>query len=465
LEAEPARVKKEKGKAKVKKEEVFGDEEVEDDDDLDAEPVRIKQEKGKGKVKMEDPLDDGDEDDLEADPSRLTVKREVGSKVKAEGSKDVKSSAITDEVDSDDELPDLQLITAAPSKSKAGASKMFGATATSSAPRTKFTAQTAADFKRREKKKKDKKAKKSKGEKKDKKDETQHIKLSQLKKEAMRSAEGRKRYMRYLRKNWVSSGKVDKCLELLRATPPDVKTIIFSQFTTLLDLLEIPIHREKMGYGRYDGGMTSKNRQASLERFDVDPRCRVLLVSLKAGNAGLNLTAASQVIILDPFWNPYIEMQAIDRAHRMGQTRPVVVHRILVKGTVEDRIIELQERKRKLVDAALDEKVSRGLGRLRHEDLVYLFDAGEERETVARRNPLPQVEGLGEHPDWDLPVANPEPYSGAADTLYGARARPAWPYAGPSRIGGINGRGFERNVYSDTESDFTDATASSPDSE
>lgn len=92
-----------------------------------------------------------------------------------------------------------------------------------------------------------------------------------------------------------------------------------------------------------------------------------------AGNAGLNLVAASRVIILDPFWNPYIEMQAIDRAYRIGQLKPVEVHRILVKGTVEDRILELQERKRALVDAALDEGASKELARLGPQQLAFLF--------------------------------------------------------------------------------------------
>ena len=98
-----------------------------------------------------------------------------------------------------------------------------------------------------------------------------------------------------------------------------------------------------------------------------------MLVSLKAGNAGLNLTAASQVIIFDPFWNPYIEEQAIDRAHRIGQRLPVQVHRILVPNTVEDRIITLQEKKRKLIEGALDEKASQNIGRLGERELAFLF--------------------------------------------------------------------------------------------
>jgi SNF2 family DNA or RNA helicase len=129
-----------------------------------------------------------------------------------------------------------------------------------------------------------------------------HISIAMLKKEAMRSKEGHRGYMRYLKKNWVSSAKVDKCLEILRDTEPDVKTIVFSQFTTLLDLVEIPIRKEEWGFMRYDGNMSAEARHHSVVKFTDDPRCKVMLVSLKAGNAGLNLVAASQVIILDPFW-------------------------------------------------------------------------------------------------------------------------------------------------------------------
>lgn len=95
---------------------------------------------------------------------------------------------------------------------------------------------------------------------------------------------------------------------------------------------------------------------------------------MKAGNAGLNLIAASQVIILDPFWNPYVEEQAIDRAHRIGQQKPVQVHRILVPNTVEDRILALQEKKRELIEAALDEKARKSISRLGVAELGFLFD-------------------------------------------------------------------------------------------
>jgi len=107
-----------------------------------------------------------------------------------------------------------------------------------------------------------------------------------------------------------------------------------------------------------------------------NPDERVMLLSLKAGNAGLNLAKASQVILLDPFWNPYVEEQAIDRAHRMPQPREVTVHRVLVPETVEDRICEIQDKKREMIDTALDETSSKSLTRLDARELRFLFGMG-----------------------------------------------------------------------------------------
>ncbi|KZF22107.1 hypothetical protein L228DRAFT_239121 [Xylona heveae TC161] len=200
--------------------------------------------------------------------------------------------------------------------------------------------------------------------------------LGQLKKEALRSVKAKRRYMRRLARDWVSSAKIDKACELLQQISDrkdGQKTIVFSQFTSLLDLLEVPVDRNGWGYRRYDGSMTAKHRHQAVIDFTDNPDCTIMLVSLKAGNAGLNLVAASQVIILDPFWNPYIEEQAIDRAHRIGQMRPVQVHRILVKDTVEDRIIDLQEKKRELIEGALDEKASQNISRLGTRELAFLF--------------------------------------------------------------------------------------------
>ncbi|RHZ54205.1 hypothetical protein CDV55_100066 [Aspergillus turcosus] len=217
---------------------------------------------------------------------------------------------------------------------------------------------------RKSKAKKGKKAKKTKKS------------LAQLKKEASKNIKSKQKYLRRLEKTWVTSAKIEKTLEILQEIQDrddSEKTIVFSQFTSLLDLLEVPIVRRGWGYRRYDGSMRPGDRNAAVLEFTDNPDCKIMLVSLKAGNSGLNLVAASQVIIFDPFWNPYVEEQAIDRAHRIGQMRQVQIHRILVKKTVEDRILELQEKKRELIEGALDEKALKKVSRLGTQELAYLF--------------------------------------------------------------------------------------------
>ncbi|KAK4691674.1 hypothetical protein P7C71_g5375, partial [Lecanoromycetidae sp. Uapishka_2] len=226
------------------------------------------------------------------------------------------------------------------------------------------------------------KKKPNKGKGKAKADKPPRLTLAQLQKEGRKNLKARKRYLKRLEKEWETSAKIVQTMDILQGlrerrdpkTKEVEKTIIFSQFTSLLDLLEVPINREGYRYRRYDGSMTSKVRNEAVLEFTDKEDCTILLVSLKAGNAGLNLTAASQVIILDPFWNPYVEEQAIDRAHRIGQQKPVQVHRILVPNTVEDRILALQEKKRELIDTALDEKASKAVSRLGVQELGFLFD-------------------------------------------------------------------------------------------
>jgi len=199
--------------------------------------------------------------------------------------------------------------------------------------------------------------------------------LGALRQEAGKNKEARRRYMHYLRDNWEDSAKVTRVVELLtEIQETNEKTIIFSQWTSLLDLIECQV-RYKLGLKlcRYTGSMTRQQRDDAVEDFVQNPRNTIMLVSLRAGNAGLNLTVASRIIICDPFWNPYIEMQAVDRAHRIGQQREVKVHRILVQETVEDRILQLQENKRDLVEAALDEGEMRTVARLSEHELRYLF--------------------------------------------------------------------------------------------
>ncbi|RYP87178.1 hypothetical protein DL770_004829 [Monosporascus sp. CRB-9-2] len=202
--------------------------------------------------------------------------------------------------------------------------------------------------------------------------------LKQLRKEASKNKVAHKKYMRYLKEIWEPSAKVTKCKELIAdIQSTGEKTIVFSQWTLLLDLLEIPLkHELGVKYRRYDGGMSAAMRDDAANDFVELPDIKVILVSLKAGNAGLNLTAASQVIIMDPFWNPFVENQAVDRAHRIGQRNTVKVHRILIKDTVEDRIETLKERKSEIINSALSEEGAKTAGALSAQELSFLFGIG-----------------------------------------------------------------------------------------
>ena len=131
------------------------------------------------------------------------------------------------------------------------------------------------------------------------------------------------------------------------------RVLIFSQWTSMLDLVEPALRDAGWAYCRLDGA--TRDRDAEIARFAAPDGPPVFLLSLKAGGTGLNLTAADYVVHLDPWWNPAVEDQATDRAHRIGQTRPVVSLRLVAEDTVEERILALQERKRELVRAALDE--------------------------------------------------------------------------------------------------------------
>lgn len=181
--------------------------------------------------------------------------------------------------------------------------------------------------------------------------------LGALKKPNGSSAAARGRYLGGLRKEWETSAKIDKAMELLgmiRRVFPNEKTLVFSQFTSFLDLMEIPVADNGYNYRRYDGSMTAGDREAAVDEFMKQPQVTVMLLSLRCGNVGLNLYEATRVIMLDPYWNPAVEDQAIKRAHRLGQTKPVIAYRIHVKDTVEDRILELQEQKRQMINNVLN---------------------------------------------------------------------------------------------------------------
>ncbi|EME49631.1 hypothetical protein DOTSEDRAFT_68421 [Dothistroma septosporum NZE10] len=172
------------------------------------------------------------------------------------------------------------------------------------------------------------------------------------------------------------STKIRHLLRILHRESPKHKTIVFSQFTTMLDLIEPHLKASNLRFVRYDGSMRPDAREQSLNSLRNDSKTRVLLCSLKCGSLGLNLTAASRVVIVEPFWNPFVEEQAIDRVHRLNQTVDVKVFRLTIRNSVEERIVELQERKRELARAAIEG--GKGVGKLSMKDILGLFKRDAE---------------------------------------------------------------------------------------
>ena len=151
------------------------------------------------------------------------------------------------------------------------------------------------------------------------------------------------------------------------------KVLIFSQFVTMLDLLQAEI-RERKWTDFYLAGDT-EDRGPRVDAFNAFEGAAVFLISLKAGGFGLNLTSASYVVLFDPWWNPAVESQAIDRTHRIGQKNTVIAYRLLVKGSIEEKIRELQKQKSALaIDILGEERFSQALS---IDDLQYLFNADE----------------------------------------------------------------------------------------
>ncbi|HUA63004.1 MAG TPA: DEAD/DEAH box helicase [Verrucomicrobiae bacterium] len=167
------------------------------------------------------------------------------------------------------------------------------------------------------------------------------------------------------------SAKMDALLDQLDEVREEGhKALVFSQFTSLLAILRRRLDESGVRYEYLDGA--TRDRQTRVETFQTDPECGLFLISLKAGGLGLNLTAAEYVFLLDPWWNPAVEAQAVDRAHRIGQTRPVFAYRLIAKDTVEEKVLELQRSKRELADAILSEDKSL-IRDLKKEDLELLL--------------------------------------------------------------------------------------------
>lgn len=171
------------------------------------------------------------------------------------------------------------------------------------------------------------------------------------------------------------STKMSRIIELIKEIQvnyPGEKVIVFSQFTSFFEIFRFILDQEKIPFLRYDGSMSVDKKDFAVRSFYND-NIPVMLTSLKAGNAGLTLTCASHVILCDPFWNPFVEEQAMARAHRLGQQREVHVHRIIIEGTIEERIVKLQKQKKEIIDSALNETGISKVSKLGRRELGFLF--------------------------------------------------------------------------------------------
>ncbi|KAF2238691.1 hypothetical protein EV356DRAFT_439948 [Viridothelium virens] len=175
--------------------------------------------------------------------------------------------------------------------------------------------------------------------------------------------------------NWTSSTKIEMLvydLYKLRSKKQTLKSIVFSQFTSMLQLIEWRLRRAGFNTVMLDGSMTPIQRQRSIEYFMTNPDVEVFLVSLKAGGVALNLTEASRVFIVDPWWNPAAEWQSADRCHRIGQKRPCVITRLCIEDSVESRMVMLQEKKANMINGTINnDKVA--MEKLTPEDMQFLF--------------------------------------------------------------------------------------------
>lgn len=168
------------------------------------------------------------------------------------------------------------------------------------------------------------------------------------------------------------SVKLDELVRELEENMGDHKALVFSQFLGMLALIKEKLKEHNIPYTYFDGSFTAEQREKAIREFQDSPECRVFLISLKAGGMGLNLTAADYVYLVDPWWNPAVEQQAIDRTHRIGQTKNIFAYRLICKDSVEEKIMLLKEKKNLLVKDIVSDDTSM-IKQLTKEDVNYLF--------------------------------------------------------------------------------------------
>ncbi|CAE8583227.1 unnamed protein product, partial [Polarella glacialis] len=161
-------------------------------------------------------------------------------------------------------------------------------------------------------------------------------------------------------------------IQQMQARDPTSKALVFSQFVRFLDLIEWRLKREGVSAAKVLGTMPLVSRNNIIVSFQTEPTLKVLLISLKAGGEGLNLQAADHIFIMDPWWNPAAELQAIQRAHRIGQKKPVKATRFVAADTIEEKIVELQAKKQNVFDVTVGNS-NEALTRLTSEDIQFLF--------------------------------------------------------------------------------------------
>jgi len=166
---------------------------------------------------------------------------------------------------------------------------------------------------------------------------------------------------------------------------PEEKTLIISQWTGCLSLVSDYLTEKGIVHIKYQGDMNRNKRDQAVRVFMSKDKARVMLMSLKCGGVGLNLTRANNVISLDLGWSRAIEDQAFDRVHRLGQTRPVEVQRLVIADTVEDRLLDIQERKQSLADGSLGDGTGKKLGKLTVRELASLFGLDARGRVLAHR--------------------------------------------------------------------------------
>ncbi|XP_027061405.1 DNA repair protein RAD16-like isoform X1 [Coffea arabica] len=175
--------------------------------------------------------------------------------------------------------------------------------------------------------------------------------------------------------DFQTSTKIDALREEIRfmvERDGSAKGIVFSQFTSFLDLIHYSLQKSGVSCVQLVGSMSMAARDAAIKKFTEDPDCRIFLMSLKAGGVALNLTVASHVFLMDPWWNPAVERQAQDRIHRIGQFKPIRIVRFVIKDTVEERILKLQEKKELVFEGTVGGS-SEALAKLTEADLRFLF--------------------------------------------------------------------------------------------